>query len=425
MLNSILCKQKNGYIKNYAKALNLMIYPDFIDTERFFLMDVSKSEKEQIMALSANIKTLQTLKATNFSSFHELIEKYLNAGLRFFSMQIGIVSEINGDDYTVCNCVSEIDQIAKGTIFPLEGTYCREVVKMNTVIGLPHVGKLEEMKNHPVYQNMKLEAYISAPIFVEGELFGTLNFSSTVPRNYGFSEYEKDLITMMSSSIGSFLKFERKENALKKSTERMKQLVGYVAHDLRGPLSNISTLASFIQSKKYEDIVNMIQTSSDKALEFVHTILETAALGSGKIMLQLAEHNVSKLLQNRSEYYSSIKSGKDLEWILNIKPDLTSSIDKDRILQVIDNILSNCSKYTSHNGKVTITLKVVNNHYIRVHIFNTISSTQDTNKVFDVHNHVGFGQEIVREILKLHHSKLNIYTEDGLYNVQFDLKLAS
>ncbi len=397
-----------------------MIYPEFIDNDIFFLMDDSKTEKDQLMALSKNLKTLQTLKTTDFSTFHELISKYLSAGLQIFDMKIGIVSEINGEDYTVCNCVSEIDPIADGTTFSLEGTYCREVVKTNSVIGLPHVGLLMEMKNHPVYVNMKLESYISAPIIVENELFGTLNFSSTIPRKFGFSEHERDFITMMSNSIATFLKFEKKENDLRKSKERMKQLVGYVAHDLRGPLSNIKTLASFIKSKEHQDIVGMIQKSSEKALEFVYAILETAAMGSGKIKLEIENHNISKLLIERYEYYSSFKKEKKLKWSVNIEPDLILPIDKDRILQVFDNLLSNCAKYTPIGGEIKVDLKRSNEQFIELQIINTVAKNPFTNK-FDVKNSVGFGQEIVKEILKLHNSTLNIDVINNTYTVQFKL----
>ena len=399
-----------------------MIHPQFVDNELFFLLDTSRSEKEQLLALSKNLKNIQTLKTTDFSSFEDLINSYLKVGLGIFNMKIGIVSQIDGDAYTVCNCVSEIDQIDNGTVFPVEGTYCKEVVKTNSVIGLPHVGTLEEMKDHPVYENMKLESYISAPILVDNKLFGTLNFSSTSPRQFGFSEHEKDLIIIMSNSIASFIKFEKKENALKKINERMKRLVGYVAHDLRSPLSNISKMTAFIKSEEYSDIARMIRSASDKALEFVHTILETAALGSGKIKLDLITQDISALLLERYEHHRALKNDKNLIWELDISPGLKAKFDKSRITQVLDNLLSNCGKYTNPEGKISVSLSTLGPQGIVLRITNAIHS-QHSDRIFDIENSIGFGLDIVNEILMLHDSELEIIVSPGLYKSQFKLNL--
>ncbi|MBL6448598.1 GAF domain-containing sensor histidine kinase [Fulvivirga sp. 29W222] len=385
-------------------------------------MDSSKTEKEQLLALTNNLKSIQRLTTTHFTDFKELISSYLKVGLQIFNMKIGIVSKINDAEYLVCNCISQIQQIESGTIFPLEGTYCREVVKTNSVIGLPHVGLLKEMKTHPVYINMKLESYISAPIYVDEVLFGTLNFSSTQPRKYGFSEHERDLIAMMANAIGAFLMLEKKEKDLYNSNDRMKRLVGYVAHDLRAPLSNIKTLTSFIDSNEYADIIEMIRASSARALEFVHTILETAAMGSGKIKLNMASHDFSALFKERCEYYKSFKNDKELNWELEVEEGITLEADKDRMLQVFDNLLSNCTKYTPYGGQVTATLKSLNNSHVKVELSNTVDELVSSNG-FDIKHKVGFGQEIINEILKLHHSDgLKLHVKDNTYHACFELK---
>ena len=120
-------------------------------------------------------------------------------------MQTGIVSHITDDkDYIIKDVISPLDVIHPDDVYPLEGTYCREVYKSHKTLGFPHVGEMHELKEHPVYVNLRLEAYISAPIYVHDTIYGTLNFTSTEPRTYGFSEHEHDLISMMAQSIGNF-----------------------------------------------------------------------------------------------------------------------------------------------------------------------------------------------------------------------------
>lgn len=174
-----------------------MKYPEFVENEKFNSLHDNLSEVELLRKFSENLKVIHTLTTSHYTDFNQLIKEYLEAGVKIFGMDIGIVSNIQGQDYFVCDAVTPDNSLGEGDKFELEGTYCREVVKSLKVIGLPHVGSLEEMKSHPVYQNMKLESYISAPIFKEGKIFGTLNFSSTKIRDFGFSEQERDLISMM------------------------------------------------------------------------------------------------------------------------------------------------------------------------------------------------------------------------------------
>jgi GAF domain-containing protein len=180
-------------------------YPDFVDNETFFAMDDSHTGLELALRLSENLKKIHYLTIASYQNFDELILKYLNTGIEIFNMKIGIVSKIKDDRYLICNAMTPDGSLKKGDIFPLEGTYCWEVCISGEILGFPHVGIMDEMKDHPVYQNMKLESYLSAPIYLNDALYGTLNFTSTEPREFGFSEHEKDLIGLMANSIGSFL----------------------------------------------------------------------------------------------------------------------------------------------------------------------------------------------------------------------------
>jgi signal transduction histidine kinase len=99
------------------------------------------------------------------------------------------------------------------------------------------------MNCHPAYQNLKLEAYLSAPIFVERYLYGTLNFTSTESRANGFSRHKHDLIALMANSIGNYIMLRQKEEELVDLNKRIKRFVGYLAHDLRNPIGSIIGLA--------------------------------------------------------------------------------------------------------------------------------------------------------------------------------------
>lgn len=401
-----------------------MNYPKFIDKETFYSLHSGLTELETVKHLSENLKLIHNLTTAYYDDFNVLIRDYISAGLSIFDMEIGIVSHIQGDDYIVCDAISPENSLAKGDKFELEGTYCREVIKSAKVLGFPHVGAMESLKNHPVYENMKLESYISAPIVKEGKIFGTLNFSSTKIRKHGFSETEKELITMLAGSISTFLLLKEKEEKLENANKRIRKLTGYVAHDLRSPLGGIISIIDMLplldEDEKNEMLGN-IKKSADKSLEMIHTILEAAIFGDGKITLEKGSYSLKDLLMEILVDYKSKIDSSELKLSLNCI-DTKLLLDKERMLQVLSNLVSNCIKYAKRGSVVNINILEFKGR-VRFEVQNEMNSEKEKLTKVDVseESSIGYGLEIVQEILKLHDSEYYFSISAHKYSGHFDL----
>jgi len=404
-----------------------MIYPDFIKNETFYALNHSKSREEQLVWLTENIKKIHALTTKNFENFEMLIAEYLKYGIEIFHMQTGIVSNITDKkEYIIKDVVTNLDVIHPGDIFELEGTYCREVYKTHHTLGFPKVGNLPELKSHPVYVNLKLEAYISAPIFVRDKMYGTLNFTSLIEREYGFSEYEHDLISMMAQSIGNFILLQEKENHLKHLNFRMKELVGHVAHDLRNPIGAIQGLSQMMTTgaRSQEQIVKMataIKDESTRSLELINSILIEAALGTGKVVMNKDNFNIVQLLDDVLNSFKILKDERNIIINLHIPSKLKTFGDAKRIRQILDNLILNALKYSQQNSKIEISL-IPKNNKIECKIINKKTKQ---NVILDktLYKSVGYGMDIIEEILKQHDTQLQIYENIEIYQVTFELPL--
>ena len=126
-------------------------------------------------------------------------------GRRLLGQTNGNDSLIEDGDYEVLAVQPGDGGISTGDHFPLGDTYCSTVVSKQGSVALHHVGELEEMRSHPVYVGMQLESYIAVPLYVQGEIFGTLNFSDPVPRHEPFSIEEMEFLELMGKSLGQAL----------------------------------------------------------------------------------------------------------------------------------------------------------------------------------------------------------------------------
>lgn len=406
-------------------------YPEFVENRKYLEMDSSVPEREQLWAMLNNLTRIHLLTADKFNSFDSLIREYLISGCEVFGLETGIVSEVtSAGNYIVKDVVSPLDVLEKGQEFALDDTYCREVIKSRTVLGFPEVGRLDYMNCHPVYQNLKLEAYLSAPIFVDGNLYGTLNFTSTQPRYKGFSSHERDLITLMANAIGNFILLRQKEAKLVNLNKRIKKFAGYVAHDLRNPIGSIIGLAQMgtkptTSDKRRISILEKILPTATTALEFVNSLLENAALSSGKISPKLTINNPATLLQSAATKVTALleESHNSVEY--NHTHTSMVSCDSDRIQQALVNLLTNAAKYSPENTPIQIAT-YDSNDKTAIEIKNTVAAkhklSANEQHNTSVYGSTGFGLDIVNEILDVHGSTLTIQNDGETYTALFYLQ---
>lgn len=113
----------------------------------------------------------------------------LQLGVDILGLEFGIVSHVDGETYTVVSQISPEGSLVDGQAFPYASTYCNITLREDDVVAIDDMGKSKYCA-HPCYALFKLNAYIGVPIRLDGQVFGTINFSS--PLSYGRSFTDDD-----------------------------------------------------------------------------------------------------------------------------------------------------------------------------------------------------------------------------------------
>ncbi|MEG3766243.1 GAF domain-containing hybrid sensor histidine kinase/response regulator [Alteromonas sp. 14N.309.X.WAT.G.H12] len=150
------------------------------------------------------LKALHEISSDEQTSTDEKLDRLLRLGLDALGMDIGLVSRINENDYTVIAAVTPDNSIEKNTVFPLADTFCKDTLKAKSIVAYHNVIKHPGI-THPAYQSFSLKSYIGIPYFVNGIRQGTVNFSKPDERNEPFAAHEQDYIVLLAEWVGSEL----------------------------------------------------------------------------------------------------------------------------------------------------------------------------------------------------------------------------
>lgn len=176
------------------------------------------------------IRRLYQVTSDYQKGFDIQILQLIMLGLEEYKLDIGIFSKIVDKQYQIVHCiVPEEIEMSSGDSFDYETTYCELTCRSHKPIAVENAGTSEEFANHPAYKEFKLESYIGVPIYLNDDLYGTLNFSSAEVRKKKFTAIEIDLIYLMGSWIESELLRHKQQTELVLLNEKLEYQANYDA----------------------------------------------------------------------------------------------------------------------------------------------------------------------------------------------------
>ena len=147
------------------------------------------------------LKALHELTSNGTLTFDDKVKALLQMGLTYFGLEHAIVSHIQNNKYTVEHVVSDNPELCAGLTFDLGDTYCVHALNAEGTLALSNVGE-SEIAAHPCYEMFNLESYIGTKVLVNGEEYGTLNFTGAAPRTSPFSPEDIDFIHLFAQWVG-------------------------------------------------------------------------------------------------------------------------------------------------------------------------------------------------------------------------------
>jgi signal transduction histidine kinase len=134
------------------------------------------------------------------------------------------------------------------------------------------------------------------------------------------------------------------------------------AHDLRNPIAVIQNSSSVLLryssenlSEKQKEFLKKIYDTSKFMLELLNNLLDISKIESGKLELEITENNYPDFLRKNIEFNRFFAKEKNISIDLVFSDDIPSvDCDKNKIEQVLNNLISNAIKYSHPNTTIRI-----------------------------------------------------------------------
>jgi len=209
---------------------------------------------------------------------------------------------------------------------------------------------------------------------------------------------------------------------------RKDDFINIASHELKTPVTVLQSYLQLIEVSEISDTVRSFvlkSLSTLKNLQFlISSLLNVTAINSGDLALQLSVFSINQLLATAAEQLQHTTSSHRLVLQLE-KEELFVRADKERILRVLINLVTNALKYSPGADKVIIKCAyraVRHDVCISICDFGVGIGEEDFKKIFERYYRVelqksqpglGLGLYITQNILNAHGSRLTVKSEKG------------
>ena len=217
------------------------------------------------------------------------------------------------------------------------------------------------------------------------------------------------------------------------------EFLSRMSHELRTPLNAVLGFAQLLQleglSPEHHDSVEQIIRGGQHLLGLINEVLDIGRIETGRLALNVESVVVRDVIESAAELVRPMASDRGVNVLVESADNATVMTDRERLQQVLLNLMSNAVKYNRDNGTVTVSWQMAADGRVSIDVTDTgigIASDQ-MGRLFTPFERLGaeltgvegtgLGLILVRRLLEALGGTLSVQSEQGV-GTTFRVELA-
>ena len=218
--------------------------------------------------------------------------------------------------------------------------------------------------------------------------------------------------------------------------QRKNDLVMYLAHDLKTPLSSVIGYLNLLRDENQiseelrEKYLSISLDKAERLEELINEFFEITRFNLSNITLVYSKINLTMMLGHE---FKPMLAGKNLKCEFDVQPDMMLSCDANKLQRVFDNLLRNAVSYCYENTTIQVKARLTEDHVL-IQVINEgdMIPGERLERIFEQFYRLdvsrssstggaGLGLAIAREIVELHHGQITARSENGITSFEVTL----
>jgi signal transduction histidine kinase len=260
-----------------------------------------------------------------------------------------------------------------GTVIEIAGSALRELTTGHALYREDMAERRFDEEEE--FVNLGLRSRVLAPLLSGPETIGALSVVRREPS--AFSDDEIELLSLLGRLAGSAVQNIRAYEAERTTAEELRRLsalradfVSLVSHELRSPMASVIGSAQTLQMRwreltpeQRESFLALISHETSRLAALIGDVLDTSRIESGTFSYSFVDIDLAELVRDSA---AAAERGQDEVPVRAVVREPLPSIrgDRDRLRQVLINLIDNAVKYSSPGDEVRVEAQNANGRVV-------------------------------------------------------------
>ncbi|MEX0937231.1 MAG: PAS domain S-box protein [Pirellulales bacterium] len=286
-------------------------------------------------------------------------------------------------------------------------------------------------------RTLGLRSYMVVPLKVHGKVEGTLAFISAEPGRH-YEQADLSVATDLAHRASIAIENARLYEQVREADRRKDEFLAMLAHELRNPLGPIQSGLEVLALDEDDDneTVRIMREQLAHVVRLVDDLLDVSRIMRGKTELRKSSVDLVSVVQQASDAVRWMIKNRNQQFVVSVpEGPIWLHADPVRLVQVLENLLNNASKYTDEKGRIELEI-TPEEHFVSIVVRDTGIGIEPEllPRVFDLFTQssrtldraqggLGIGLTLVRSLVEMHGGSINARSEGTGTGSEFRVRL--